>query len=450
MKEQYESEVINKAKSYAIESHRGQVRKSEKDKPMVIHPINSSNILKEYGFDENVVAAALLHDVVEDTSKTIEDIRKEFGSDIASLVESATEPDKSKSWEERKQYTIDLIKNLDLRHKAVVCADKISNLEDLKILFEIKQSYDFSLFRRGFEKQKWYYESVYNSLIHNEDKDSAYFVRLKELIDYIFYGINDDEFVKKVLFEYKEDEYNKLKVINYKVKEIKKMISVLNKKLPYVIEFTGTPRTGKTSLINNIKDLFIKEGLKTSILEEFTTSEKYKKEIYPTIKHESKKSINEKIPKFVEDQLDQELEKDIDVILVDRSLLDRLIWIDKLYQSNGLTLEEYNGYKEKYFPIINDKIDIIIGTYTDSITSLKRDYSCYLSLAKRNFLNVENVDNYNNSLLKILEAAKNNNVNMFVFDTTLKTEKENAISVINIILDDMRKKYLNELVKIYK
>lgn len=65
---------------------------------MVIHPINAGEILKEYGFDDNVIAAGYLHDVVEDTKYTKEDIEKLFGSDIASLVMGASEPDKSLSW----------------------------------------------------------------------------------------------------------------------------------------------------------------------------------------------------------------------------------------------------------------------------------------------------------------------------------------------------------------
>lgn len=79
-------DIKKKAKDFAICAHKGQVRKSDKEKPMIIHPINVGNILEEYGFDENVVAAGYLHDVVEDTKYTIEDIENFFGKDIASLV----------------------------------------------------------------------------------------------------------------------------------------------------------------------------------------------------------------------------------------------------------------------------------------------------------------------------------------------------------------------------
>ena len=101
--------ITEKAKLFALQAHMGQVRKNEKDKPMIMHPFMVADILKEYDFDDNVISAGYLHDVVEDTPYTIDDIKKEFGDDIADLVMGDTEPDKSLSWKERKQYTIDTI-----------------------------------------------------------------------------------------------------------------------------------------------------------------------------------------------------------------------------------------------------------------------------------------------------------------------------------------------------
>ena len=166
-------DIVEQAKLFAIKAHFNQVRKSEKDKPMIIHPIDVGNILKQYNFDDNVISAGILHDVIEDTKYTKEDILNLFGEDILSLVLGDTEIDKSLSWEERKKYTIDTVKNLDLRHKAICCADKISNLEDMMILFEKNGKYDFSSFKRGFEEQKWYFTHLYESLIYNEEIKNA-------------------------------------------------------------------------------------------------------------------------------------------------------------------------------------------------------------------------------------------------------------------------------------
>lgn len=255
-------DIKNIAKNFAVNAHKGQVRKSTPEKPMIVHPINVANILEEYEFDDNVIAAAYLHDVVEDTKYTKEDIEKNFGSDICSLVMGATEPDKSLSWEERKKHTIESVKSLDIRHKAIVCADKISNLEDIKIMFSINGKHDFSAFKRGYDSQKWYYTSVYESLIFNEDSELDMFKKLKELIDDVFNNGLEDNYLKNVIFENNNDEYNNLLKIHYRKEEIFKLLKVLSKSYPYVIEFTGTPRTGKTSLINNLYDFLRKKDLK--------------------------------------------------------------------------------------------------------------------------------------------------------------------------------------------
>ncbi len=432
-----------KARKFAIKAHKGQVRKSDKDKPMIIHPINVANILKEYDFDQNVISAGYLHDVVEDTKYEIENIKEMFGEDIASLVWGASEEDKSLSWEERKEHTIEKAKTLDLRHKAVICADKISNLEDLRILYELKGESVFSSFKRGFESQKWYYTEVYNSLIMNEDKNHPMFIRLKEIIDYIFYNKNSNEYVKTIIFKENIDEYNLLKNIHYRKEEVFKLKNVLSKKKPYVIEFTGTPRTGKTSLINNLKDFFKKKGFSVCIIEEFTTSLKYKTQIYPILKNESKNVVNTEIPKYVLKDLDDAINSKYDIIIVDRSLFDRLIWVDRLFLKKGMSDEEYNEYKSTYIPLIKEKINIIVSLYTDSLTCLKRDYHANLSLENRTFLNVDNVNEYNKSLLNMEKLSIKENINFKMFDTTNKNQREISFEVIDSILSDMRKYYLS-------
>ena len=441
--------IKEKAKEFAILAHKGQVRKSDKEKPMIIHPINVGLILEEYEFDDNVVASGYLHDVIEDTKYSEEDILKLFNEDITSLVVSASEMDKTLSWEERKQRTIDSIKNLDLRHKAIICADKISNLEDLIILKEINGKLDFSNFNRNFDSQKWYYENIYKSLINNVNETVPMYERLKYLYEYLFYDKKDDEYLKNVIFKDNISEYDKLLKIKYKVKELVKLNSVMQNKKPFVIEFTGTPRTGKTTIINNLYDLFTKSGIKVSMLEEFTTSKKYKKEIKPTLKNQYKKIVNFEIPRYVKEELECEIKKENDIILIDRSLFDRLIWVDRLHLKGELTKEEYEEYKKEYVPMIKDKIDIIIGTYTDATTSIKRDYKAYLSLEKRSFLNEENVNEYNTSLINIEKLSKKENINFYLFDTTNKSQRECTIDITNKILDCIKTKYIDELKKEY-
>lgn len=270
------------------------------------------------------------------------------------------------------------------------------------------------------------------------------FSRLKLLIDDIFNDNKHDELERKI-FEGREDEYNKLIRLHYRKQEIYKMISVLDKNNSYVIEFTGTPRTGKTTLMNNLYDFFKKGGFTTSTLEEFTTSKRYKKEIYPKLKDDYKNIINTEIPKYVLEDLDNEINKNNDIILIDRSLFDRMIWMDRLYNKNGVTKEEYDNYIDEYTPIIKNKIDIIIGLYTDSLTSLRRDYTANASLEKRTFLNEDNINEYNDSLMNIKELSNKENINFYLFDTTNKSERDISFEVLDTILTDMRSKYISIL-----
>ena len=178
--------VIEKALMFAMIAHSGQVRKAKPEEPAIVHPLAVVQILREYGADKNVTAGGALHDVPEDTKFTLEDIKRNFGEDIAHLVDIASELDKSKSWEERKQNKINKMKEKTLREKLVVVADKIANIEDLDRVFKEKGVKDFSAFKRCQEKQEWYYRNMYKSLITNEDKQNPLFVRLEKGINNVF------------------------------------------------------------------------------------------------------------------------------------------------------------------------------------------------------------------------------------------------------------------------
>lgn len=188
--------VIEKAIMFAILAHAGQTRKGEPDKPAIVHPLAVAQTLIEYGADNNIIVAGILHDVWEDTKYSLEDIRLRFGDDVAHLVEVASEPDKSKSWEERKKHTIATTKQLTLREKLVPAADKTNNIESLERLFKQKGCRDFSAFKRGQAQQEWYYRSIYESLIHNEDKENPLFKRLERGINSVF-GRTMEEYLEE-------------------------------------------------------------------------------------------------------------------------------------------------------------------------------------------------------------------------------------------------------------
>jgi len=114
--------------------------------PYIVHPLDvASTLMKNYA-PEHVVIAGLLHDVVEDEDYTLSDIRDEFGDEVATLVDGASEPEelinadggKSNIWPERKAHTIDFIKNADRDMKLLSCADKLANTQDRVILIIIR------------------------------------------------------------------------------------------------------------------------------------------------------------------------------------------------------------------------------------------------------------------------------------------------------------------------
>ena len=175
-----------KALEFATMAHEGQTRKGT-GKPMIGHPINVANILEKAGFPVEVVAAGFLHDVVEDTKYTMDDIVQLFGLEVARVVAGNTE-DKEKTWEERKEHTIDWIKEAPLDVRALIVADKFDNLKALVADHERLGESVWSLFKRGKEFQKWYFSSVAaNMLVDIGDVEvPEFFFEYQELVHSFF------------------------------------------------------------------------------------------------------------------------------------------------------------------------------------------------------------------------------------------------------------------------
>ncbi len=152
-------EKLFKAIEFAVRAHAGQYRKGRRV-PYIFHPIATAWTLMELGCDEALVAAAVLHDTVEDTHVTLEDLRREFGPEVADIVEGCSEPDKTAPWEERKRHTIEHLKSAPMEVALVTCADKLDNIratcDDLAAVGEAA----WSKFSRSKEKQAWYYRSL--------------------------------------------------------------------------------------------------------------------------------------------------------------------------------------------------------------------------------------------------------------------------------------------------
>lgn len=441
-------DLKEKAKLFAINAHMGQIRKSEPDKPMIIHPISVGMLLEEYGYDESVVAAGYLHDVVEDTKYTIEDIKREFGNEVANLVMGASEPDKSLSWEERKAHTIEETKKLPLKNKSVICADKINNLEDLMLKFQKSGKRDFSAFKRGEEQQKWYYTNVYESLIYGEDENLPIFKRLKNVLDIVF-AEKEDLYLRDTIFDDNREYYEKLKKLHAQKVELQKLKALCTLSKSFVIEFSGTPRTGKTTTINNLYDFFKKGGFSISIIEEFTTSKYFKEVFKQKYKDASSTESNMAIIEEVTRQLEEALNSDKEIILIDRSINDRQIWNYRRYIRGDMPEELYQEAREKYSAISSKLIDFLVVTYAEPLTSLKRDYNSSLALEKRNFLNIDNLNEYNRSLKDLQELFKTSVDDSILLDTSSMGMDEVSIEIASQIMPAMRKRYIKNFKQKY-
>jgi len=440
--------IKEKAKLFAIRAHMGQVRKSEPDKPMIMHPIGVGELLESLGYDDDVVAAGYLHDVAEDTTYTIEDIEREFGSDIASLVRGASEPDKSLPWEERKKHTIEETKELPFRNKLVICADKINNLEDLWLKFEKNGIRDFSAFKRGEEQQRWYYTNVYESLIAGVNESLPIFVRLKDVLDRVFYQ-KEDTFLRDVIFVDNGKYYAKLKQLHAMKLELQKLKSLCPLSKPFVIEFTGTPRTGKTTTINNLYDFFKKGGFDVTLIEEFTTSKYYKEELKSKFDNMNYADRDLAIFEEIYKQLQMAIDSKKDLILIDRSLNDRQIWNYRRMVRGDMPKDLYLNARDKYSEISKQLIDFLVITYADPLVSLRRDYKSSLALENRSFLNEENLKEYNNSLNDLQEFFTESVDSMFLLDTSNIGLNDISIATASRILPAMREKYIKSFEKKY-
>src|SRR6185369_7513829 len=129
--------VIERAYEYALQHHEGQSRAS--GEPYVIHPIGVAQILSDMKLDPNAIAAGLLHDLVEDTSVTIVDIRKEFGEQVAHLVEGVTKISKINFSTREERQAENLRKMMlamvdDIRVVLIKLADRLHNMRTLDAL----------------------------------------------------------------------------------------------------------------------------------------------------------------------------------------------------------------------------------------------------------------------------------------------------------------------------
>lgn len=155
-------ELIEQALQVAVTAHKEQVRKSD-GSPYVVHPIMVSRIVEHHGFSEIVVAAALAHDVLEDTDVTEDELRAKLGEAVVDIVLAVSE-DKSLDWEARKEAYIEQVATASDEVKAVSVADKIHNTQSFLKAYAEQGPAVWKKFSRGKEKSLWFHHTLYQRL----------------------------------------------------------------------------------------------------------------------------------------------------------------------------------------------------------------------------------------------------------------------------------------------
>ncbi|MEC9034076.1 MAG: HD domain-containing protein, partial [Actinomycetota bacterium] len=137
-----DSTLIEKAYQLALKAHEGQTRKS--GEPYIHHPLAVATIVAKQGLDDVTIAAALLHDAVEDTKIEISHLEEEFGSEVALIVDGVTKLDRLNFDSKEEQQAASMRKMLvalakDLRVLIIKLADRLHNMRTLAALPEFKQ-----------------------------------------------------------------------------------------------------------------------------------------------------------------------------------------------------------------------------------------------------------------------------------------------------------------------
>ena len=183
--------LLDRAIEFAVRSHAGTERRG-KGFPYIVHPLEALAIVATMTPDQEILAAAVLHDVVEDTEVTVDELRAAFGERIAGLVESESDielPDmsESESWRIRKQAAIDRLAAAPREAKIVALGDKLSNMRAIARDYAVKGDALWNLFHvKERASHAWHYRGLAASL--SELSETFAYQEFVELINRVFNG----------------------------------------------------------------------------------------------------------------------------------------------------------------------------------------------------------------------------------------------------------------------
>jgi len=181
--------LLDRAIVFALRAHAGTERRA-KGFPYIVHPLEAVTIVATMTSDQELLAAAALHDTVEDTDVTIDQIRAEFGDRIASLVAADSDMpvqdmNAEDSWYVRKQAAIDRIAASSHDAKIVAMGDKLSNMRAIARDYVMQGDALWNLFRVNNRKDhEWHYRGLAEAL--RELQDTFAYKEFEQLINQVF------------------------------------------------------------------------------------------------------------------------------------------------------------------------------------------------------------------------------------------------------------------------
>lgn len=184
-----DTKILDDAILFAVKAHSGFERRG-KGYPYIVHPMEAVAIVATITKDQELLAAAALHDVVEDTDYSVDDIKKQFGDRIANLVASESDlvvegKNESESWKERKEFAIQRLKKLSYDAKVVAIGDKLSNARAMLNDYKSMGEKLWDKFHVNDPKlHKWHYEGLRDAL--SDLKGTIPFEEFSDIVDKLF------------------------------------------------------------------------------------------------------------------------------------------------------------------------------------------------------------------------------------------------------------------------
>jgi len=170
--------------------HSGQLRKLSYA-PYILHPLETAVIVSTITQDQDLIIASLLHDVIEDTPATAEDVEKEFGARVLALVNSETENKRhdlpaTATWKIRKTEALDTLAKSGRETKILWLADKLSNIRAIAKDYRRDGDAIFNVFNEKRKSEhEWYYRTVLE-LVREELGETLAFNEYERLVNYVF------------------------------------------------------------------------------------------------------------------------------------------------------------------------------------------------------------------------------------------------------------------------